>query len=84
MESALADTGMTAQELREHLSTHSPGREDLVWFAEYLAQLDEVVRLRQEAKRLTLAAAELSARLVEFETTANKNPSDPNEQRLPL
>lgn len=84
MESALNDTGMTAQELREHLSIHSSGRVDLVWFAEYLAQLDEVIKLRQEAKRLTLVAAELSARLVEFETNANKSPSGLNEERLPI
>ena len=55
LESALSDTGMTAQELRDHLSVHSEGRADLVWFAEYLSQIDELLKLRQESARLTLA-----------------------------
>lgn len=75
LESALNDTGMTSLELREHLAVLSEGRADLVWFAEYLAQIDELLKLREETKRLTLAVAEVSARLVELETKSNKKTS---------
>lgn len=83
LESALSDTGMTAQELREHLSVHSEGRADLVWFSEYLSQIDELLVLREETSRLTLVVAEVSARLIELETKSNPMTSSPDGKFSP-
>lgn len=64
---ALTEYGWTESELRELVSIQAEGRPDLIWFSEYLGQLDDLSTLRRENERLTRVAAELSAQVLELE-----------------
>jgi len=70
MSETLNESGWSKSELHDLVSTQAPGRPDLIWFAEYLGQLDELSTLRLENERMTRVVAELSARTLELESRA--------------
>jgi hypothetical protein len=70
MSETLNESGWSKSELHDLVSTQAPGRRDLIRFAEYLGQLDELSTLRLENERMTRVVAELSARILELESRA--------------